>query len=129
MTKLGDKGKKLLEGKNVVFIATINKDGSPHLTPVWVDTDGENVLINTATGRKKLRNLEKDSRVAVGVYDMTNPYDHLTIEGKVVKQTKGKAADDHIDKLSKKYTGKDKYQGRSPNEERVMLVIKPLKVY
>lgn len=129
MAELGEKGKKLLGDKNFVFMATINKDGSPQLTPVWVDTDGENVLINTATGRKKLANLAKDPRVAVGVFDMANPYDHLTIEGKVVKQTKGDVAEAHIDKLAKKYMGKDKYPYRTAKEKRVLLVIKPTKVY
>ncbi|MGH9917755.1 MAG: PPOX class F420-dependent oxidoreductase [Nitrososphaerales archaeon] len=129
MPKLEDKVRKLLEGRNFVFIATINKDGTPHLTPVWVDTDGQNVLINTATGRKKLRNLDKDARVAVGVFEMSNPYEHATVEGKVVKQVKGKEAETHIDKLAKKYLGKDTYPYRTPSEKRVILVIKPLKVY
>ena len=129
MSKLGDKEKKLLEGKNFVFIATINKDGSPHLTPTWVDTDGENVLINTALGRKKARNVEKDARVAIGVYDLSNPYEHVSIQGKVVKQIKGKEADAHIDKMAKKYLGKDEYPGRAPGEERIILVIEPLGLY
>ena len=129
MPKLDAKAKKLLEGKNFVFIATLNKDGSPHLTPTWVDTDGENVLVNTAMGRKKTRNVTRDPRVAVGMYDQANPYERVTIEGKVAKQIKGKQADDHIDKMSFKYTGAKKYAGRAPGEERVILVIKPSKVY
>lgn len=127
--KLDEKAKKLLEGKNVVFVATVNKDGTPHLTPTWVDTDGENVLINSALGRKKVRNLEKDARVTVGVYDLSNPYEHLSIEGRVVKQITGEEADAHIDKMAKKYTGQDKYPWRSPGEKRVLLVIEPIKTY
>ena len=129
MPKLDDRVRKLLEGKNFVFIGTINEDGSPHLTPVWVDTDGDNVLVNTATGRKKLRNLDKDARVAVGAFDISNPYEHATIQGKVVKQVKGKEAEAHIDKMAKKYLGKDTYPWRNAKENRVLLVIKPLKVY
>ena len=129
LAKLGDKARKLLEGKNFVFFATINKDGTPHLTPVWVDTDGENVLINTALGRKKIRNVDKDTRVAIGVFDIANPYERLSIQGKVTKQIKGKEAESHIDKLAKKYLGQDKYSGRSQGEKRVILVVKPLKVY
>lgn len=129
MPKLGEKARKFLEAKNFVFIATLNKDGSPHLTPVWVDTDGENVLVNTAVGRKKTRNVAKDDRVAIGVFDISNPYEHLTIQGKVSKLVKGKEAEAHIDKLAKKYLGKDTYPWRSPSEKRVILVIKPLKVY
>ncbi len=129
MPKLDDKAKRLLEGKNFVFIATVNEDGSAHLTPTWVDTDGVNVIVNTALGRKKTRNIAKDPRVAVGVYDQANPYDHATIEGKVVKQITGKKADDHIDKMAFKYTGAKKYGGRAPGEKRVILVIKPSKIY
>jgi len=129
MPRLGEKARKLLEAKNFVFIATLNKDGSPHLTPVWVDTDGENVLINTAVGRKKTRNIARDERVAVGVFDYANPYEHLTIQGKVSKLVKGKEAEAHIDRLAKKYLGKNTYPWRSPSEKRVILVIKPLKVY
>lgn len=129
MAKLSAKASKLFKGKNFVFLGTINKDGSPHLTPVWVDTDGENILVNTAEGRKKVRNLDKDARVGVGVFDMGNPYEHLTVEGKVVKQIKGKEAEAHIDKMAKKYIGKETYPWRAPGEKRVLLVIKPLREY
>jgi PPOX class probable F420-dependent enzyme len=125
MSKLGDKEKKLLEGKNFVFIATINKDGTPQLTPTWVDTDGENVLINSAFGRKKVTNIARDPRVTVGVFDLSNPYEYASIKGKVVKQIEGKEADAHIDKMAKKYLGKDEYPMRSPSEKRVILVIEP----
>jgi PPOX class probable F420-dependent enzyme len=129
LAKLDAKTKKLLEGKNFVFLATLNDDGTPQLTPTWVDTDGENVIINTAVGRKKARNVSKEPRVAVGVYDLANPYEHATIAGKVVKQIKGKEAEAHIDKMAKKYLGQEKYPWRSPSEPRVILVIKPTKVY
>ncbi len=129
MPKLGEKEKKLLKGKNFVFLATINEDGTPQITPTWVDTDGKNILINTALGRKKVRNVEKDSRVAVGVYDVTNPYERVSIKGKVVKLIKGKEAEAHIDEMAKKYLGKEKYPYRSESEKRVIFVIKPLKFY
>lgn len=129
MAKLDDKARTLLEGKNFVFVATVNKDGTPHLTPTWVDTDGENVLVNTALGRKKVANIKKDARAVVGVFDMSNPYEHLTIQGKVVKQITGKEAEAHIDKMAKKYLGKDVYPYRRPGEKRVIFVIKPLKTY
>ena len=129
MAKLDARVRKLLEGKNFVFLATINKDGTPHVTPTWVDTDGENVLINTAFGRIKMRNVTRDSRVAVGVFDHANPYERASIQGKVLRQVKGKEAEEHIDKMAQKYIGKEKYPWRSAGERRVILVIKPLKIY
>ena len=127
MAELSEKAKKLLIGKNFAFVATINKDGSPQLTPTWIDTDGANVLVNTALGRQKSKNVARDPRVTIGVFDSSNPYDYISISGKVAKKVTGKAADDHIDKLAKKYTGASKYAGRAPKEKRVILVIRPTK--
>ena len=118
---------KLFEGKNFAFLATLMKDGSPQVTPTWVDIDKNNntILVNTAKGRIKYRNISRDPRVAVSVIDSSNPYDMVTVRGRVVEQIKGKEADEHIDKLAKKYLGKDKYPRRRPGEERVLLRIKP----
>jgi PPOX class probable F420-dependent enzyme len=127
LVELSEKAKKLLKGKNFAFVATINKDGSPQLTPTWVDTDGENVLINTALARQKEKNVTRDPRVTVGVFDSSNPYEYVSISGKVVKKVTGKPADDHIDKLAMKYTGASKYSGRSQSEKRVILTIRPSK--
>lgn len=127
MAELSEKAKKLLKGKNFAFVATVNKDGTPQLTPTWVDTDGENVLVNTALGRQKAKNVTRDPRVTVGVFDLSNPYDYVSISGKVVKKVTGKAADDHIDKLSMKYRGEPKYKRWDPNEKRVILMIRPSK--
>src|SRR5215204_2937835 len=106
---------KLFERKNFAFLATLMKDGSPQVTPTWVDIDKNNntILVNTAKGRIKYRNISRDPRVAVSV------------RGKVIEQINGKEADEHIDKLAKKYLGKDKYPRRRPGEERVLLRIKP----
>jgi PPOX class probable F420-dependent enzyme len=127
LAELSDKAKRLLKGKNFAFVATVNKDGTPQLTPTWVDTDGENVLVNTALGRQKAKNVARDPRLTVGVFDLANPYDYVSISGKVVKQVTGKDADDHIDKLSMKYTGTPKYKRMNPNEKRLILVIQPSK--
>jgi PPOX class probable F420-dependent enzyme len=118
---------KLFEGKNFAFLATLMKDGSPQVTPTWVDIDKNNgtVLVNTATGRIKHRNVSTDPRVAVSITDFSNPYDMVTIRGKVIEQVKGKDADEHIDKLAMKYLDKEKYPSRRPGEERVLLRIKP----
>jgi PPOX class probable F420-dependent enzyme len=127
LAELSEKAKKLLKGKNFAFVATINKDGSPQLTPTWVDTDGENVLVNTALGRQKSKNVTRDPRVTVGVFDINNPYEYVSISGKVVTKTTGKAADDHIDKLSLKYRGEPKYKRWDPKEKRVIFTIRPSK--
>jgi PPOX class probable F420-dependent enzyme len=118
---------KLFEGKNFAFLATLMKDGSPQVTPIWVDIDKNNntIFVNTAKGRIKYRNISRDPRVAVSVIDFSNPYDMVTVRGRVVEQIKGKDADEHIDKLAKKYLDKEKYPRRRPGEERVLLRIKP----
>jgi PPOX class probable F420-dependent enzyme len=118
---------KLFEGKNFAFLATLMKDSSPQVTPTWVDIDKSNntILINTAKGRIKHRNVSKDPRVAVSIVDFSNPYHMVTVRGKVIEQINSKEADEHIDKLAKKYLGKDKYPGRAPGEERVVLRIRP----
>ena len=118
---------KLFEGKNFAFLATLMKDGSPQVTPTWVDIDKNNntILVNTAKGRVKHRNISTDPRVGVSVVDSSNPYHMVSVRGKVIEQINGKEADDHIDKMAKKYLGKDKYPGRAPGEERLLLRIKP----
>src|SRR5918911_2990361 len=118
---------KLFEGKNFAFLATLMRDGSPQVTPTWVDIDKNNdtILVNTARGRIKHRNISRDPRVAVSLIDSSNPYDMVTVRGRVIEQIKGKDADEHIDKLAKKYLDKEKYPRRRPGEERVLLKIKP----
>ena len=118
---------KLFEGKNFAFLATLMRDGSPQVTPTWVDIDKNNdtILVNTARGRIKHRNISRDPRVAVSLIDSSNPYDMVTVRGRVVEQIRGKNADEHIDKLAKKYLDEEKYPRRRPGEERVLLRIKP----
>jgi PPOX class probable F420-dependent enzyme len=126
--KLTGRAVALLKAKNFAIIGTINRDGSPHLTPVWVDTDGTNVIVNTAVDRVKERNIRRDLRVAISVYDLTNPYSWVTVDGKVVKKITGKEADERINSLSYKYTGNEIYQNRAPGEKRVKLVIEPVRI-
>jgi PPOX class probable F420-dependent enzyme len=120
---------KLFEGKNFAFLATLMKDGSPQVTATWVDIDKNNnnytILINTAEGRVKHRNISRDPRVAVSIIDSSNPYHMVSVRGKVIEQIKGKDADEHIDKMAKKYLDKEKYPRRRPGEERLLLRIKP----
>ena len=126
--ELTDSAKGLLNGKNIAFVASLMKDGSPQITPVWIDYDGQFIMINTAEGRVKQKNFQRDPRVAISIIDPTNPYNTVSIRGKVTEQvTEG--ADDHIDKLAKKYLGVDKYPFRSQGEKRVILRIIPEKVF
>jgi PPOX class probable F420-dependent enzyme len=120
--------KSLFENKNFAFVATSMKDGSPHVTPTWVDIEDNYILINTAIGRVKQKNVARDPRVSVSVADMNNPYHMVTVNGEIVEQVKGEEAERHIDKLAKKYLNKDKYPGRAPGEKRILLKIKPKKV-
>jgi PPOX class probable F420-dependent enzyme len=119
---------RLFQGKNFGFLATLMPDGSPQVTPTWVDVDGDYVIINTAQGRLKHKNVSRDPRVAVSVTDQANPYNMVTVRGKVVEQTTN-GAEEHIDKLAKKYLGMDRYPGRAPGEKRLILKIRPEKVF
>ena len=99
----------------------------PQVTPTWVDIDKSNniILVNTARGRVKHRNISKDPRVATSLVDFSNPYDMVTLRGKVIEQISGKTAEEHIDELAKKNLDQEKYPRRKPGEERVLLRIKP----
>jgi len=119
---------QLLTGKNFAFIATLMKDGSPQITPTWIDFDGNSILINTAEGRVKQKNVSRDPHVAISIVDQNNPYNMVTIRGKVIEQTSS-GADDHIDKLAKRYLGVDKYPFRSQEEKRMILKVQPEKVF
>lgn len=124
MTRIPDSHKDILLGKNFAHIATLMPDGSPQVTPVWVDFDGENILFNTAEGRRKTRNLDRDGRVAISVHDQANPYRYLQVRGTVVERTK-EGAEAHIDKMAKKYLDLDAYPYRDPSQPRVIYKVKP----
>ena len=124
MAQLSEDARKMLsEGKNFATIATLMPDGSPQATMVWVDTDGDHVIFNTAEGRVKTENLRRDPRVAVSVTSSDDPYHKVTIRGRVVEFSHD-GADDHIDMLAKKYLGVDEYPGRAHNPDEVRVIIK-----
>lgn len=118
----------LFKKPSFASLATVNADGSPQVTLVWVDYDGKHVLVNTARGRVKQRNLERERRVALALFDPQNPYRYLGIQGRVTETTEA-GADEHIDRMAKKYLNKDKYPYRTPGEVRVLLKISPEKVH
>jgi PPOX class probable F420-dependent enzyme len=123
---------KLFQDKNFAFVSTLMKDGSPQITPTWIDIkeNGEySILINTAEGRVKHNNLSRGPRLAISVMNRNNPYEMVTIRRKIIEQIRLNAAEEHIDKLAKKYLSVDKYPGRSPGEKRVILRVKPEKIF
>ena len=105
-------------------LATLMPDGRPQVTPVWCDFDGTHVLVNSAKGRQKDRNMRRDARVAIAVSDPDNPYRYLEVRGRIVEITE-QGADAHIDRMAKKYLGVDKYPHRRPGEVRVLYKIQP----
>jgi PPOX class probable F420-dependent enzyme len=125
---LPESARKLLEGKNFVFLATVNRNGTPQVTPTWVDTDGKFVFVNTAIGRVKQKNTKRNPEVALAIAEQANPYNFIQIRGKVVDQITGPVAEEHIDKMAKKYRGLEKYDSRRPGEKRVILKIEPTRV-
>lgn len=114
----------LLQKVAFANLATLNPDGSPQVTPVWFEYDGQNIVVNTARGRVKDRNLKREPRVALSIMDPANPYRYLGIQGRVTEMTEN-GADAGIDRLAKKYLGKDKYPFRQPGEVRVLYKIRP----
>jgi len=118
----------LLQKPAFANLATLNPDGSPQVTPVWFEYDGQHIVVNTARGRVKDRNLKHEPRVALSIMDPANPYRYLGIQGRVTEMTET-GADAGIDRLAKKYLGKDKYPWRGPNEVRVLVKITPDKVH
>ena len=115
----------LFSKKAFANLATVNPDGTPQVTPVWVDYDGTHVLVNSARGRRKDKNMETNPAVALSILDPDNPYRYLEVRGRVAEITEV-GADEHIDKMAKKYLGQDKYPGRQPGEVRVLFKIQPL---
>jgi PPOX class probable F420-dependent enzyme len=115
----------LTEKKAIASLATVMPDGSPQVTPVWIDFADGKLLVNTARGRIKERNMALNARVALAIIDPDNPYRYLQVRGRVVNITE-EGADAHINALAKKYLGKDVYPYRRPDEVRVIYEIEPL---
>jgi len=123
-SNIPDKYIDLFQKKAFAHLGTLMPDGTPQVTPVWVDFDGTHVLVNSAKGRQKDKNMRRDPRVSLSIADPDNPYRYLEIRGKVVGITE-EGADAHIDKMAKKYMGKDTYPYRNAAEVRVLYKILP----
>ena len=117
---------QLFRGKNFGYLSTLMKDGSPQVTEIWVDIEDGNIIVNTAEGRLKQKNISRDPRIAICVVDQNDPYHMVIVRGRVIEQT-NEGAEEHVDKLAKKYLGVDKYptELRSPDEKRIIIRIKP----
>ena len=122
--RLDDDDIALLQEPQLGHVATVMPDGTPQVTPVWVDTDGVAVLFNTAKGRVKHRNLVLNPAAAISVADRNDDYRTVVIRGRAQLIEEG--ADEHIDRLAKKYLGVDEYPFRRPGEERVIVRVVPL---
>lgn len=127
-TTLNDNSKALLSRPVFASFALIRSDGKPHVTPVWVDVDGDTILVNTAMGRSKAKHVHENSDVAISATDPDNPYSAVAFLGRVTGVTE-EGADAHIDALAKKYLGLDSYPNRQPGERRVKISIKPIEVW
>jgi PPOX class probable F420-dependent enzyme len=121
------RSRELLEAPNFCAVATLRQDGTPHVTPVWVDLDDDQVLLNSARGRTWPRNLERDPRVTLTIQNLENPYEYVSIRGRLAEITE-EGADAHIDALAKKYLGQDSYPFRTPDEQRIVVRIEPQRV-
>ncbi len=127
MVSIPESHRDILEGKNFAYIATLMKDGSPQVTPVWIDLDGDTILFNTAEGRMKQKKLDRDGLVSIAVHDAANPYRYTQVRGAVeAKQFEG--AEAHIDRMAKKYMDLDSYPYRNAAEKRVIYRIRPERI-
>ena len=128
MTGLPARAAKLLTDRNLATLVTFTRDGWPHPTPVWVDWDGTDVLVNTHSGRAKARHVRNDPRVALSVYDAYDPFVYLSLRGTATLSTEG--ADRHADRLACKYLGVDEYPAHAAEQaaghSRLMIRIRPL---
>jgi len=127
VASIPDGFKDIIKKKAFAHLATVMSDGSPQVSPVWVDIDGEQLVVNSAKGRLKDRNIRADARVAVSATDPDNPYRALMIRGKVTKITE-EGAEEHIDKMAYKYLEEDRYPYRTQGEVRILYYIEPTKV-
>jgi PPOX class probable F420-dependent enzyme len=122
MTAIPERFLDLFNKKAFASLATLMPDGTPQVTPVWCDYDGKNVIINSAKGRQKDRNLRREPHVSLAIIDPENPYRYVELRGHVAEITEQGAAD-HIDRMARKYLGVDKYPYAQPGEVRVLYKI------
>jgi PPOX class probable F420-dependent enzyme len=128
MAELSDKARKLFEDPNLLFVATVNRDGSPQVTPVWTHVENGYITFNTAVGRAKERNMRRDPRIGLSITARDNPMEKVDVIGRVVDMIEGEEADNQIDDFSEKYIGQRPYPWRQ-GETRVKVVVEPVRVH
>jgi PPOX class probable F420-dependent enzyme len=124
---LDDSTVRLAKGKNLATVVTLMPDGQPQALLTWVDTDGENILVNTEPQRQRARNLRRDPRITVLIHSADDPWDWAEVRGHVTETVDGQKARDHIDQLSMKYMG-TKYRNRIGDQGRIILKVAPDKI-
>jgi PPOX class probable F420-dependent enzyme len=128
MTVLPEEIRERIEAPEIWFVATVDADGAPHVSPMWVGLDGDLVFFNTAVGRIKERNLRRDPRVCLSHADHADPFDRVQIRGRVVRFVEGPEAERNMDRLAAKYVGTDRFEWGIPGERRVIAFVEPTKV-
>jgi PPOX class probable F420-dependent enzyme len=121
---LRDRDRRILEAPNFASVATLMPDGSSHVSTIWIDVDGDDVVFNTSEGRVKSVNIRRDPRVSISAFDRNDPYEQVVIRGTVVDLTHD-GAKEHIDRLAKKYLGLDEYPWLESGEQRVIVRVRP----
>jgi PPOX class probable F420-dependent enzyme len=129
MAELSEKSRKLFEDPNLLFVGTVNTDGSPQVTPVWTALENGYITFNTAIGRAKERNLRRNPWAGLSITARDDPFKKVDIVGRVVDFIEGDEAYAQIDDLSEKYIGQRPYPWRRPEEQRVKIVIEPVRVH
>jgi len=126
--KLSDKVRKLIDGKNFASASTSMPDGSPQVSTVWIDRDGDTIILNATRSRQRTRNLKRDPRIAISVFDQNNPYSSASIRGEVLDITE-EGGEEHIDKMNMKYRGTPKYAYHNPKDPRVLIRVKATRIH
>lgn len=122
--QMSDRERALFEEPNFAHFGTLDEDGHPHVSVVWIDVEGDLLVVNSAEGRHKVDQARRDARVGLSVHQQSNPYNSVSVRGTVVEVT-NEGADEHIDKMAKKYLGQDTYPFRAPGERRVIIRVRP----
>ncbi|MFJ8914176.1 PPOX class F420-dependent oxidoreductase [Amycolatopsis sp. NPDC102389] len=128
MAELSEQIRGWVLAPNFWHLATVNEDGSPQVSPMWIDVEGDHIVFNTAVGRVKEENLRRDPRVSLSCLDTDDPYDRVVIHGRAVEFVEGDEADRCMDRLAKKYVGTDRFEWRIPGERRVKVLVEPTRV-
>ncbi|ANN17825.1 PPOX class F420-dependent enzyme [Amycolatopsis orientalis] len=128
MAELSEQVRDRIAAPNFWHLATVNPDGSPQVSPMWIDLEGDHIVFNTAVGRVKEENLRLNPRVSLSCVDTENPYDRVVVQGRVVEFVEGDEAERSMDRLAKKYVGTDRFEWRIPGERRVKILVEPTRV-